>query len=90
MPPQGHRLSPRGSDSNLGFFSRMHRAICGILVTRPGNEPGPMAVEVTRPDRWAARELPKPVLCEPDTPCLYLPCAPSGPARFRARRRPLP
>ena len=31
---------------------------CGILVPRPGIEPGPLAVRVLSPNHWAAREFP--------------------------------
>ena len=31
---------------------------CGILVPRPGIEPGPSAVKAWSPNHWTARELP--------------------------------
>ena len=35
-----------------------HKA-CGILVPRPGIEPGPSAVRAWSPNHWTAREFPK-------------------------------
>ena len=32
-------------------------AACGILVLRPGLEPGPSAVKVQSPNRWTAKEF---------------------------------
>ena len=32
---------------------------CGILVPRPGIEPGPSAVKAQSPNHWTAREFPK-------------------------------
>ena len=36
----------------------LHRTACGILVPRPGIEPGPSAVRVQSPNHWTAREFP--------------------------------
>ena len=32
---------------------------CGILVPRPGFEPGPLAVKAQSPNHWTSREVPK-------------------------------
>ena len=34
-------------------------AACGILVPRPGIEPGAPAVKALSPNRWTAREFPR-------------------------------
>ena len=39
-------------------FGLCHMA-CGILVPRPGIEPGPSAVRVWSPNHWTAREVPR-------------------------------
>ena len=31
---------------------------CGLLVPRPGIEPGPLAVRAQSPNHWTAREFP--------------------------------
>ena len=41
------------------FIFWLHHAACGILVPRPGIEPGPPAVEAWSPNHWTAREFPK-------------------------------
>ena len=33
-------------------------AACGILVSRPGIEPGPLAVKARSPNHWTARKFP--------------------------------
>ena len=38
------------------YFWLCHRA-CGILVPRPGIEPGATAVRAPSPNHWTAREL---------------------------------
>ena len=43
-------------------YLRGHRVACGILVSQPGIEPRPLAVEVRSPNHWTARESPR---------CLY-------------------
>ena len=40
-------------------FSGPQRAACGILVSQPGIEPGPLAVKAQSPNHWTAREFPK-------------------------------
>ena len=35
---------------------------CGILVPRPGTEPGPSSVKAWSPNQWTAREFPRMVL----------------------------
>ena len=40
------------------FFFWPHHAPCGILVPRPGIEPGPTAVKAPRPNHWTTREFP--------------------------------
>ena len=39
------------------FFNQCHLA-CGILVPRPGIEPGPSAVKTWSPNHWTTREFP--------------------------------
>ena len=39
-------------------FFWLYHATCGILVPRPGIEPGPPAVEAWSPNHWTAREVP--------------------------------
>ena len=40
------------------FFWPSHMA-CGILVPRPGIEPGLSAVKARSPNHWTTREFPK-------------------------------
>ena len=40
------------------FFWPCH-VVCGILVPRPGIEPGPPALEAWSFNHWTAREVPK-------------------------------
>ena len=40
------------------FFFLRHRALCGILVPRPGIEPAPLAVKARSPNHWTTREVP--------------------------------
>ena len=40
------------------FFFWPRLAACGILVSLPGMEPVPPAVEVQSPNQWTAREVP--------------------------------
>ena len=40
------------------FFFWLCCAACGILVLRPGNKPGPLAVKVPSPNHWTTREFP--------------------------------
>ena len=42
----------------LSFFFWPRLAACGILVPRPGIEPGPTAVKVWSPNDWPTREFP--------------------------------
>ena len=39
------------------FFFWPHHVACGMLVTQPGIEPGPLAVKVWSPNHWTAREF---------------------------------
>ena len=39
------------------LFFWLHCAACGILVPRPGIEPGPSAVKARSPNLWTAREF---------------------------------
>ena len=39
-------------------FIWLHLAACGILVSRPGIEPGPSAVKVQHPNHWTTRGFP--------------------------------
>ena len=43
--------------SFLCFF--LAYVACGILVPRPGTDPGPSAVRARSPNHWAAREFPR-------------------------------
>ena len=42
----------------LFFFFWLLCTACGILVTRPGTEPVPPAVETWIPNHWTTREFP--------------------------------
>ena len=55
--PPPHCLSL--TDVNHLLFSWPHCAACGILVPRPGIEPGPPAVKAPRPNHWTSREVPE-------------------------------
>ena len=50
-------LSQRICRSSLFFFWPRHTA-CGILVARPGIEPGPWSVKGQSPTHWTTREFP--------------------------------
>ena len=39
------------------MFLWWHPEVCGILVPRPGLEPGAPAVRVPSPNHWTAREF---------------------------------
>ena len=53
---------PCGSSTALvTFFSWLCPAACGILVPRPGVEPGPYAARMGSPNHWTAREVPRQV-----------------------------
>ena len=41
------------------FFFWLHCTACGILVPRPGIEPGPSSMRVQSPNHWTAREFPE-------------------------------
>ena len=43
---------------NIPGFFWLCRKACGILVPRPGIEPGPSAVKARSPNHWTAREFP--------------------------------
>ena len=71
----------------------LHCTVCGILVPRPGIEPGPSAVRAQSPNHWTARKFPllcviiiiNPIcLChsriQPPAPCVVQLCG-SSPAR---------
>ena len=42
---------------SLSFFFQPHHAACGILVPRPGIEPGAPALRVPSPNHWTTREF---------------------------------
>ena len=42
----------------LFFFFWLHRVACGILVPRPGIQPGPHALEMKSLNPWTTREVP--------------------------------
>ena len=44
------------------YFFWPHLTACGILVPRPGIEPGAMAVKAPNPNHWTTREVPKDIL----------------------------
>ena len=46
------------STALVTFFSWLCPAACGILVPRPGVEPGPSAARMGSPNHWTAREVP--------------------------------
>ena len=46
------------NNTNFAFFFFLAGEVCGILVPRPGIEPGPPEVEVRSPKHWTAREFP--------------------------------
>ena len=62
------------------FFFWLHHVACGILVSRPGTEPVPPAVEAQRPNHWTTRDFPwtswtlmepcETMSCEPAKQCL--------------------
>ena len=45
------------SHLELIFFFWPHPVACGVLVPRPGMEPGPPSVEAQSPNHWTAREV---------------------------------
>ena len=47
------------------LLSWLHHEVCGILVPRPGIEPGPSAVEVLSSNHWTTREFPIIFILEP-------------------------
>ena len=44
--------------SSFVLFCLAALLACGILVSRPGIEPGPPAVRAQSPNHWTAREFP--------------------------------
>ena len=57
--------SPMGAGNSFSFFSFFfsfffwaRRATCGILIPRPGIEPGPLAMKEWSLNHWTAREFP--------------------------------
>ena len=42
----------------LFLFFWPHHVACGILVPRPGIEPGPSSVKAQNPNHWTTREFP--------------------------------
>ena len=46
------------SNMYYSFFFWPCQAACGILVPRPGIEPGPSAVKAPCPNHWTTREFP--------------------------------
>ena len=50
--------SVMGSGWQGGLLDGCGTGMCGILVSRPGIEPGPSAVKVRSPNHWTAREFP--------------------------------
>ena len=45
-------------DLFIYFFIYGRTAACGILVSRPGIEPVPPAVEAWSPNHWTTKEFP--------------------------------
>ena len=63
VAPAAARISLSVPRLRRGFFLSLSLSFlfgglaCGILVPRPGIEPGPPAVEVWRPNHWTSREV---------------------------------
>ena len=55
------KLQDRIDVDRIFFFPPRHVA-CGILVPRPGIEPGPSAVKAQNPNHWTTREFPQ-IIC---------------------------
>ena len=62
-------LMDTGAHSVCQQLSPFGHTACGILVPRPGIEPGPLAVKVRSPDHWTSREFPAPPFLRTHSEC---------------------